>query len=135
MKKKAKKKDVQEIKKELLELLEFEDFINALLGRTKDCIFDIIEEGREVEGWSIGLGRGRRYWKDKKAVEAYFPFLTKEDLFKINLKTPAELESLVGKKNLEVSGLVEKYQGKILKRTKDIRKKEDEELVSVLEAL
>lgn len=58
--------------------------------------------GREVPGWKLVMKRARRVWNNAEEVEkwAVASGLYPSDFFTLDLKSPAQLEKVVGKKNL-----------------------------------
>ena len=77
----------------------FENWFNALRAR----IVRELEAGRDVPGWKLVNKRARRVWGDPAEVQKWASGsgMAPADYFQpLELKSPAQMEKVVGKKNL-----------------------------------
>ena len=78
---------------------------------------NILKAGKSIPGFKLVAGRSIRRWVDEKAVKQFYLNLDEyelDDLTIIKLKSPTQLEKLVGKKNVteDMLALVHKPAGK-----------------------
>ena len=73
-----------------------ENYLNAI----ELTLMKALEAGTTLSLFMRGTGYGHRRWNDDKKVIEDFGYL-KDDLFDKKLKSPAQLEKIAGKKNLE----------------------------------
>lgn len=73
---------------------QIKDFLEAVESRA----FHLLKAGKKVEGYKLVEGRKNRVWGDESQVIAdYNGFFEDGELFTKKLKTPAQLEKLLGK--------------------------------------
>jgi hypothetical protein len=83
----------------------------------------LVEQGEEVPGFKLVAKRANRKWVEEQPVirmlrrEGY----SDEEIFKQDLKSPAQIEKLVGKKNLDADLWEKKSSGYVLVPTSDPR--------------
>lgn len=82
--------------------LEKAPIIELWLKAARDRIAKDLADGRPVPGWKLVAKRGRRQWNDTAELETWAKAsgLTEEDLYEKELRSPAQLEAVIGKKNL-----------------------------------
>ena len=75
-----------------------EDWIKAMRNRAKERL----ERGEKVEGFKLVDRKANRSWVDPDKTETWLVSQGKEEheIFEMALKSPAQIEKLVGKKNL-----------------------------------
>lgn len=98
----------------------FENWFNALRGR----IVRELEAGRDVPGWKLVNKRARRVWGDPTEVQAWASGsgLSPADYFEpLSLKSPAQMERVVGKKNLPDALVARVISGTTLVPSSDSR--------------
>lgn len=89
---------------QVVKVLDKAELIEGFLAAVKDRVQRELREGRPVPGWKLVSGRAMREWVDPAAVERWamqpgVP-IQPEELFEKVLRSPAQVEKLVGKKNL-----------------------------------
>lgn len=86
---------------QLGQMLKWEGAVKALFEAVKDTVRDRLSQGLPVPGWKLVDGReGNREWVDEDAVLAEFgPTLGVDALYNKKIKSPAQIEKIVGKKH------------------------------------
>lgn len=87
-----------------LMVLEKSEMVEGFLAAVRERIREEIRAGREVPGWKLVAGRPGREWVSEAALErwAMEPGVEIEpgELYEKVLRSPAQIEKIVGKKNL-----------------------------------
>lgn len=88
---------------EVSKILNMSKALTEFLKEVKSHAKDMAERGVKIEGYKLVEGKSRRQWIDPEATVEELSFLFDEDdLFEPRkLKTPAQLEKIVGKKSVE----------------------------------
>ena len=90
---------------QIVKIMDNKGMIEEWLSAVAGYAFEMLESGQQVPGYTLAKKRAHRKWADKAAVISAFADLG-DELFKTELKTPAQLEKLVGKeRKKEVSNL------------------------------
>jgi hypothetical protein len=86
-----------------------EEWISAVRAR----LVGELEAGREVPGYKLVEKRATREWADAGVVEQWLRTqgYAGEDIFVMKLKSPAQVEKLVGKKNVPAEYVVKQSSG------------------------
>jgi hypothetical protein len=73
----------------------------------------MLERGETVPGFKLVAKRATRKWKDEAEVEAWLKAKgnAEDDIFDRSLKSPAQIEKVVGKKNLPAELVVKQSSG------------------------
>jgi hypothetical protein len=82
-----------------------------------------LERGEEVPGLKLVAKRANRHWKSEKEAEQYLRADGREDdeIFDKKMKSPAQIEKLVGKKNLPQDLVVKRSSGHAMVHAHDPR--------------
>jgi len=85
-------------------VLDKSEMIEGFIAAIRDRVQRALREGHDVPGWKLVAGRAQREWVSESAVEmwAMQPGLPIEvaELYDKSMRSPAQIEKLVGKKNL-----------------------------------
>lgn len=107
-------KDILDNEK-LAKILQMEPQIDSALKAIRDYLFGELLQAKEVPGYKLVNGRSSRKWVDGTDVEdihALFPDLDTDDLLKVELRSPAQVEKLVpSKQRAKLSELIVKIDG------------------------
>jgi len=87
-------------------ILNYADMISGWIESVRHYAHNEAERGVEIEGYKLVKRRANRKWKDEKKAIEEFEMLFGDDLFTKKLKSPAQVEKIVGKE--QVAPLVEK---------------------------
>lgn len=85
---------------QVAKVLEHRDLLRDWLSSVEGHALGEIERGRSVPGWGRKPKRATRKWRDDKETVAWAERefgATTEDLFDLAIKSPAQIEKLVGK--------------------------------------
>ena len=83
------------------DLLNKKKAVDAFFRAVEKYAFNEVSEGdMKLKDWRIGSSLGHRFWVDKEEVQRKFKHL-KDEIFNIDLKSPAQLERIAGKANIE----------------------------------
>lgn len=91
---------------ELSRAYEYSGMIENWIKSVKTYAESQAKEGVKIPNYKLVNRRSNRKWKDEKVVANEFGDLFGDDLFTKKLKTPAQLEKIIGKK--EIASMVEK---------------------------
>jgi hypothetical protein len=91
---------------QIAEVINKAELIKEWLKAIEAKAFDIITAGGSVAGYKVVEKKSNRSWVDEQKVVAAFGVSYGEDIYQTKLKTPAQLEKLVGKN--EILDLVER---------------------------
>lgn len=106
--------------KQLRRVLEGAKLIANWVKGVEEYAFIQAEKGEKIDGYKLVQKRANRQWKDEKEVQKHFEVFA-DDLFTKKLKSPAQLEKLLGKS--EVAKFTETPEaGLTLVQEKDKRK-------------
>lgn len=107
---------------DLSRVLDYEDFVDAF---TKACREraqrELIADANSVPGYKLVEGRSFRQWENEQAVKDHFEPLLGDKIYKpLKLHSPAQMEKIAGKK--EVEAFTIKPEGKLtVAKTSDKR--------------
>lgn len=86
----------------LVRALEHEDYVNAWFEAVRGHLKGLLEAGLPVPGLKLVEGKTNRKWVDEaKVVDEFAPLFGEDALFEKKLLSPAKLEKIVGKGNVE----------------------------------
>lgn len=86
---------------ELEMLLDIIPLIDAWIKSVEAHAFNMAQRGEKVKGYKLVRKRANRDWKDPDEVQAAFELEYGKEIFKSpKLKSPAQLETMVGKKEV-----------------------------------
>lgn len=107
----------------LVDIMDKLDIVEDWARAVRQHVQGLLERGVEVPGWKLVEKRATRRWKDEAAVKAFAKEinLVTEELYELKLKSPAQLEKVVGKKNLPSELVEKKSSGVNLAPTHDPR--------------
>jgi len=88
-------------KEQIVDVVNAAKMIRGFLKSCEDLAFNEIMEGKKMPGLKMIRGRGSRRWEDESEVIKFAETKTSEELFDVKLKSPAKLEKLIDKKELE----------------------------------
>lgn len=79
--------------------------------------------GEDVPGFKLVAKRNTRHWIDPKETESYLRAEGREteEIFELKIKSPAQIEKLVGKKNLPKDLIVSRSSGHTMAPVQDVR--------------
>ena len=87
-----------------IEVLEKAEVVEGFLAAIRERVRHEIENGRDVPGWKLVAGKPVREWVDPAAVERWAMepgvAIQPEELYEKSMRSPAQIEKIVGKKNL-----------------------------------
>lgn len=87
---------------QMTQALEWESHISGWFDAVKVHIRALLDSGQEVPGYKLVEGKSNRKWIDEnKVIEELEPLFGRAGLFESKLLSPAKLEKLVGKGNLD----------------------------------
>jgi hypothetical protein len=101
-----------------LEILE--DWIKAMRNRARERL----ERGEKIEGFKLVDRRANRKWVDEDKVSIWLEGMGKfseKDIYLMELRSPAQIEKLVGKKNLPPAFTQKVSSGHVMVPTSDPR--------------
>lgn len=110
--------DQQQLAKALKEV----DQVELWCKRVREFAHSEAEHGRVPPGYKLVPSRPTRRWKDEAAAVAELKVygLDEADIYKSDLKTPAQIEKVVGKSNYgDIEHLVEKVSSKTVLAPED----------------
>ena len=82
-------------------ILSKADTIEAWLKSIREHVTTEIKAGRDVPGFKLVPAKANRYWMDHEAVVEWAKDkVAEDDLYEKKLRSPAQIEKIVGKKNL-----------------------------------
>jgi hypothetical protein len=96
--------------------LDNADLLESWLAAIKSQAFSSMARGIIIDGYELTEGLGNREWRDAKEVEKMYGGTV--EIYDRKLKSPAQLEKLVSKKELEPFTKRESTGKKITKTTK-----------------
>lgn len=100
----------------IIKVLDYKERIEKWLDAVCAHAFEIALSGGDVPGYTLAPKRANRQWKDEKEVMQKFADIG-EQLLKIKVISPAQLEKLVPDRKEEIEGLTEKPDnGQTLKK-------------------
>lgn len=101
----------------VVKILDYKDRIEEWLDAVAAYAHSIVEAGGVVPGYELAKKRANRRWTDEKKVAETFLGEFGNDIFDMKIKSPAQLEKIVGKER--VAELTEvPDNGLTLKKTK-----------------
>lgn len=88
-------------------ILQNIDVLNIFINSLKQRITHELESGREVPGWKLVNKRAQRQWLGTEIVEQWAEGngLSLDDIYERSLRSPAQLEKIIGKAALPEDGL------------------------------
>lgn len=88
-------------------ILQNVDVLNIFIAALKQRITNELEAGREVPGWKLVNKRAQRQWLGEDIVREWAEGngLTLDDIYERSLRSPAQLEKIIGKAALPEDGL------------------------------
>jgi hypothetical protein len=93
---------LERIQPEYLEWIYLQsEHIKDYLKNVEGVILQLIENGEQFSGVHKKVTYGKRVWKDEKKVKQRLKHLKDKLLEPPKLKTPAQLEKLAGRKNID----------------------------------
>lgn len=99
----------------LAKILQMEEQIESAFKAIREHLFGELLAARDVPGYKLVNGRASRKWKDGIDVEDIhnlFPDLDTDDLLKVELRSPAQVEKLVpSKERSKLADLIIKIDG------------------------
>jgi hypothetical protein len=102
-------------------MLEVKKDLKAFLDACEARAYAEIKNGNQVPGYAIGDGRKTRKWKEG-ALDNLSLYYSDEQLYKPReMKTVAQVEKTIGKKELVALDCIEETVSKKLKRDKEIK--------------
>lgn len=98
---------------------QIEDWIRAMRAH----VMSELEGGRSVPGWKLVNKRATRVWADQEKIKKWCADrgLHDDEVFNMKLKSPAQLEKIIGKKNLPEEFVSAVSSGVTLARADDKR--------------
>lgn len=101
--------------KELAEVLKSKGAVTAAFSAIEAHLYGELMMQKEVPGFKLVTGRGKREWASNVNIDTLsnlFPALDTEDLLKIELRSPAQVEKLLpAKQRKELDDLIVKIEG------------------------
>jgi len=92
---------------QVVKLLDHKDQIEKWLAAISASAFEMLEDGKQVPGYTLAKKRANRRWADEVKVTSTFADLG-DEIYTLKLKSPAQIEKLIGKaRKSEVSNLTE----------------------------
>lgn len=86
----------------LTRALDWEDHVNSWFEAARMRVKEMLESGFEVPGYKLVEGKSNRRWVDEETVISRFaPLFGKDALYEKKLLSPAKLEKIVGKGQLD----------------------------------
>lgn len=107
----------------IVKVMDYKERIEKWMDAVCAHAFNIASSGGEIPGYVLAKKRANRKWKDEKEVLQRFANLG-EQVFKVKVVSPAQLEKIVGKEEIEEltevpdNGLTLKKAGKLPKEIK-----------------
>ena len=99
----------------LAKILQMEGQIDSAFKAIREHLFGELLAAREVPGYKLVNGRASRKWKegtDAEDIHELFPDLDTDDLLKVELRSPAQVEKLVpSKQRAKLADLIIKIDG------------------------
>lgn len=88
-------------------ILQNVEVLNIFIDSLKQRITNELESGREVPGWKLVNKQAQRQWLGTEIVEEWAAGngLTLDDIYEKSLRSPAQLEKIIGKAALPEDGL------------------------------
>lgn len=88
-------------------ILQNVEVLNIFIAALKQRITNELESGREVPGWKLVNKRAQRQWLASEIVEEWAAGngLALDDIYERSLRSPAQLEKIIGKAALPEDGL------------------------------
>lgn len=77
---------------DIRKLLDRSKLIKGWVSSVEKFAYESLQRGEKVEGYKLVEKRGLRKWNDMKDAEKIFAALLKEDAFKVELKSPTQME-------------------------------------------
>jgi len=108
----------------LLHVLENADILSNWLGSVHVYVQGLLESGQEVPGWKLVDKRATRSWGNEDDTVQWLNeqgYTAPDEMYTKKLKSPAQIEKLVGKKNLPQYLVLKKSSGVTLAPDFDTR--------------
>jgi hypothetical protein len=86
-------------KEQIAEFLEKAPLVEARVSAIREFAYAAMCRGEDIPGWKLVDKRATRKWQDEAAVESALAEV--EDVHTVKLKSPAQIEKLVGKKKFK----------------------------------
>lgn len=75
--------------------------LKAYIDTLEGYAYTLAMDGKEIPGYTVVRGKKRRQWRDEQAVIDKFISDYGAELYETKLRSPAQLEKLIGKKEVE----------------------------------
>jgi len=86
---------------ELIKVLKYSDIIKDWIKDVNTHAFDLLKQGVELPGYKLVKKKANRKWTNEEEVVAEFEDLYEDEIFvPRKIKSPAQMEKIVGKKNV-----------------------------------
>ena len=97
---------------EAIRILKFKPLFDNFCKQVESNIYTDLMNGHEVEGFKLVSKRKIRKWKDEKTVVSYLEMEGIEDVWESSLKSPSQIEKMVGKANFkDLAMLIDDSEG------------------------